>query len=498
MNRHEWLTVLVIDLANGVAAFDTGVMNLILPTVSITLRAPVQIVLWVPLVALIARSAFMPALGRYADVHGRKRQLVAGLLVFSTGSLLAATSSTIYELILYRVLQGIGAASILAVGRAMIVDGVAGEHRGYALGTNVSAIYLATTLGTAVSGSIISFTSYTGWEDIFRVTGVAGLAIVPLALLTLKETGGRRDGGRMDWPGSFLLAAAIGASLVTVTAGVLTGFGVLHFFVEYIRIPILGFYVYTFWSVSLPVVWLAAASVALAALFFYRELTAERPLLDFRLFASNVSFTVTNMAAFLVYVGTYSLLILLSFYFEVIRGLPPLTSGLVLALQPLAVTVFAVIGGRLSSRFDKRDLEFAGLATMLACLFMLATTGTTTDVWLLSALLVGLGAGFGVFSPNNTNLNLSSVGTEDRSLANGILGMMRHSGQTVSLGIATVALDVALFGEQGQGAFRPAQYVASLDLTFLLGAALVLIPALALVKFRSRVGVAPDDKIGNV
>lgn len=186
MNRHEWLTVLVIDLASGVAAFDMGVMNLILPTISITLQAPVQIVLWVPLVALIARSAFMPTLGRYADVHGRKRQLVAGLLVFSLGSLLAATSSTIYELILYRVLQGVGAASILAVGRAMIVDGVAGEHRGYALGTNVSAIYLATTLGTAVSGSIISFTSYTGWEDVFRMTGVVGLAVVPLALLVLK------------------------------------------------------------------------------------------------------------------------------------------------------------------------------------------------------------------------------------------------------------------------------------------------------------------------
>ncbi|MDG6928686.1 MAG: MFS transporter, partial [Nitrososphaerota archaeon] len=337
MNRHEWLTVLVIDLASGVAAFDMGVMNLILPTISITLQAPVQIVLWVPLVALIARSAFMPTLGRYADVHGRKRQLVAGLLVFSLGSLLAATSSTIYELILYRVLQGVGAASILAVGRAMIVDGVAGEHRGYALGTNVSAIYLATTLGTAVSGSIISFTSYTGWEDVFRMTGVVGLAVVPLALLVLKEEGHGGPGGGIDWPGSFLLAAAIGTSLVTVTAGVLTNFGVLHFFVEYIRIPILGFYVYTFWSISLPVVWLAVASVALAVLFFYRELTAEHPLLDLHLFASNISFSVTNMAAFLVYVGTYSLLILLSFYFEVVRGLAPLTSGLLLALQPLSV-----------------------------------------------------------------------------------------------------------------------------------------------------------------
>ncbi len=477
-----------MNLANGVASFDTGVMNLILPTISITLKAPVEIVFWVPLVALISRAAFMPSLGRYSDIHGRKKLLLSGLVIFAVGSFLSGISTTIYELIIYRVVQGVGAASILAVGRAIIVNTVKKENRGYALGTNVSTIYLATTLGTAISGTIISFTSYVGWEQVFIVTGFAALSIIPIAVFALREEGAHSAVRSMDWAGSFLLAGAIGATLSAVTAGVLTNFGTLHIFIEYIRIPIIDFYIYTLWSFSIPVSWLALLALGLTALFFIREYTAARPLLDLRLFMSNITFSVTNMTAFVTYIGTYSLLILLSFYLEVIRGLTPLVSGLLLSLQPLAVTIFAVIGGRLSRRFDNRHLEFAGLLTMLLCLIMLGSTTTDTNLLVTSSLLVGLGAGFGVFSPNNTNLNLSSVKEEDRSLANGVLGMMRHSGQTISLGVATIALDVSLFGLSGSSTFDPAQYIRSLDISFFIGAGLILMAALVYIRYHSRIG----------
>lgn len=499
VNRYEWLTVLTVNLANGVASFDTGVMNLILPTISITLKAPVEIVFWVPLVALISRAAFMPSIGRYSDIHGRKKLMLAGLIVFAAGSFLSGISTTIYELIIYRIIQGIGAASILAVGRAIIVNAVGRENRGYALGTNVSTIYLATTLGTAISGTIISFTSYVGWEQVFIVTGIATVAIIPLTFFALKDEGARSTNRSMDWTGSFLLAAAIGATLSAVTAGVLTNFGTLRIFIEYIRIPIIDFYIYTLWSFSIPVSWIAFAAIAFTALFFIREYTAERPLLDFRLFTSNITFSITNLTAFVTYIGTYSLLILLSFYLEVIRGFTPLVSGLLLALQPMAVTVFAIIGGRLSRRYDNRHLEFSGLLIMVVCLLLLGGTSVNTSVILTSLLLIGLGAGFGIFSPNNTNLNLSSVKEEDRSLANGVLGMMRHSGQTISLGVATIALDISLFGITGSGSstFNPLQYIHSLDISFFIGAGLIIFASLLYIKYHTKIGrpVAPEPGV---
>jgi MFS family permease len=486
MALYKWMAVVLIDLANGIASFDTGVMNLILPTISITLQAPVELVFWVPLVGLIIRAAFMPTLGRRADIHGRKKHLVIGLLIFAVGSLLASVSSTIYELIIYRVIQGVGAASILSVGRALIVDVVEQKERGFALGTNVSVIYASTTLGTAISGSIFTLTGYVGWQLIFLITGVAGLVIALPVLLLLRESKVLSQDRSMDWLGSFLLAFSIGAALVAITGGVLTNFGTIHAYIQYIRIPIIGFYVYTSLSISIPVYLLAVLAVVGFLLFLWRELTFSRPLIDLHLFTRNVGFAVTNFTALLVYVGTFSLLILLSFYLEVIRGLTPLVSGLILAVQPLAVTFFAILGGRLSSRIDKRDLEFGGLVLMLVSLFYLGVTSIQTEIPILAILLVGLGAGFGIFSPNNTNLSLSSVEEGKRSLANGILGMMRHSGQSISLGLATLTINLELLGSSGAGTFDPQQYIKTLNLNFILAALLVMVAAVVYLRYWRR------------
>ena len=97
-------------------------MALILPTISISLKAPVDVVIWVPLVSLLVEAAFMPTFGNYSDRNGRKRYFILGLVLFAIGSFLAGNSLTIYELLIYRVIQSFGSAFILANGRALIVD----------------------------------------------------------------------------------------------------------------------------------------------------------------------------------------------------------------------------------------------------------------------------------------------------------------------------------------------------------------------------------------
>jgi len=474
-----------------VPPLDTGIMALILPTISISLKAPVDVVLWVPLVSLLVEAAFMPTFGNYSDKNGRRRYFILGLLLFSIGSFLAGNSETIYELLLYRVFQSFGSAFILANGRALIVDIFGPEQRGFALGTHVSSIYVAMTVGTAITGSIVSVTQLVGWRYVFYVSGGIALVSIPLSFLLLKESK-KNSEVRMDWPGSLLFAAAIGMALVTITGRAQSSVGSIDLYIEYIRIPIINFYVYTFSFISIPLTLLAVGALVTFVAFVFREVMTNHPLIDFLLFRNNSLFRSTNLAALFLYVSFYSVLIMLSFYLEVIKGLDPLVSGLLLTVQPLSVTVFATVGGWLSDRTRSRDSGIAGLGVTTVALLLFTTISAESSVVYIAFLLAMLGAGVGLFAPNNTNANLSSVAPGMRALANGILGMMRHTGQGLSLAASTALLGLYLFGQSvsAGGTFNPSQYVSTLQIDFLFGAGVAFLGVLVSLRERGLVARA--------
>src|SRR5947208_4527717 len=204
----------------------------------------------------------------------------------------------------------------------------------------------------------------------------------------------------MDWPGSLLFAAAIGMALVTITGRAQNSLGSIDLYIEYIRIPIINFYVYTYWFISIPLLFLAVGAAIAFAVFLLRELTTDHPLIDFHLFRENPLFLSTNLAALFLYISFYSVLIMLSFYLEVIKGLDPLTSGLLLTVQPLSVTLFATLGGWISDRTKSRDSGIAGLGVTVVALLLLSTISTSSDVLYVAFLLAMLGPGVGLFAPH--------------------------------------------------------------------------------------------------
>src|SRR5713226_1963335 len=129
---HRWAGLAAINLGNFVTPLDTGIMALILPTIAYNIRAPVSIVLWVPLSSLLIGAGFMPVFGRLSDRSGRRKYFVVGLVLFAVGAILAGNSLTIYELLVYRVIQSFGGAFVLANGRAMIADLFEEKRRGFA------------------------------------------------------------------------------------------------------------------------------------------------------------------------------------------------------------------------------------------------------------------------------------------------------------------------------------------------------------------------------
>ncbi len=451
-------------------------MALILPTIAYNIRAPVSIVLWVPLSTLLIEAAFMPVFGRLSDRSGRRKYFVVGLILFSSGAILAGNSLTIYELLAYRVVQAFGGAFVLANGRAMIADIFEERRRGFALGTNVSTLYVAITAGTVIAATVVSVTQLVGWRYVFYFSGGLAAVNIPLTLLLLPESP-RHPGAKMDWLGTALFVVALGSLLTVLTQGGQNAFGNLNIFIQEVRIPILNVYFYPNFLLSVPLSWVAAAGAAAGAFFILRELTFSRPLIDFGLFKRSSMYLSTNLSALFIYISHWSTLTLLSFYLEEIRGLSVLTSGLLLTVEPLFVVLFALIGGWIASRTGSRDPSIVGVLVVAVAMGLLATISAESSLLFIGFVLAMIGIGVGIFSPSNTNANLGSVPPSDRGMANGVLGMMRFTGQSLSLAIGTLIVGYFALGScVSQGCtFEPSQYAQALQITFGIGAAMAVV-----------------------
>jgi MFS family permease len=472
--RRKWFSLAAVNIGNFVPPLDTGVMALILPTIFINLKAPIQVALWVPLESLIITAAFMPIFGRFSDRHGRKRYFILGLALFSIGAYLSGNSLTIYDLLIYRVIQSLGGAFILSNGRALIVDAFEPSRRGFALGTHISTIYVGMTVGVALTGTIIDITSSVGWRYVFYAGSLIAAIAIPISLIALRESP-KNLKVKTDWLGAIFFAGALGAALVALTSYSTNGTIPINMYIQ--QLQFLTFYFYPNAEISIPLWSIVTVGVVSGVLFVVRELTTSQPVINFETFRTNSMFASTNYSALFIYMAHYGTLILLSFYLELIRGVNPLTTGFLLTVEPLSVTIFALFGGWIASRTASRDPSVAGCVIVAASLLLLSTLTETSPIYVIGFLLAMLGSGVGIFAPTNTNANLASVPAGDRASANGILGMMRSTGQSISLAIGSILIGLYLFGAsttQG-GTITPAKYIAATNLFFLVGAGLAAI-----------------------
>lgn len=473
----RWLTLVTINLGNFVTPLDTGIMTVVLPTIAADLGGLqyARLVLLIPLTSLLVESAFMPVFGRMSDKSGRKKWFLVGLALFSVGAFLSGDSATIFELLFYRVFQALGAALVLANGRALIADAFGSGERGLAFGIHVATLYLATALGVLLTASIVNVTSLVGWRYVFYLSGALAALAIPFTLAFVKESPKNPD-RRMDWVGSLLFVVALGAALFVLTQVPEYGWGNFGVYVQDFRLPLLGLYYYLNLEVVIPLLPLAAAALAFTAAFFVWEWRAKSPLINLGMFRTNSMFMSTNVSALLIYTAHWGTLITLSFYLEEIEHFSILTSGLLLLVEPVAVLVAALIGGAIAARTGSRDPSIVGLGIAAAALGLLATLTATSSVLYIAFLLAMLGTGIGIFAPGNTNANLSSVDPKDRALANGVLGMLRFTGQSLSIALGSFLAGSVLLGQCfGQGCtYTPGQGAAALDVYFAVGCVIAL------------------------
>jgi len=403
---------LIVAVAGSfVTPFMGSAINVALPSIGEQFQMDAVLLSWIATSYLLAAAAFLVPLGKLADIHGRKRTYTYGMILFTVASLLCAAADSPAMLILFRVLQGIGAAMIFSTGMAILTSVFPPEERGTALGITVAAVYIGLSVGPFVGGWL---TQHYSWRAVFLFNGPFGIVTVVLILMKLKEEWAEAASDKFDLVGSFVYVIC----LTTLMYGLSL-------------VPAAGS------------VWLFLVAACAAAVFIRREASLENPVLDLSLFRSNRVFAFSSLAALLNYSATFAVTFLLSIYLQHVNGLSPEDAGLVLMTQPAVMAAFSPLAGRLSDRIEPRIVASAGMALTAVGLLSLSMLREESTLAYIILDLVVLGLGFALFSSPNMNAIMSSVNKGFYGIASGALGTMRLLGQMLSMGIATLVF--ALF-----------------------------------------------------
>lgn len=402
--RGKKIILLVASLSSFLVPFTASSIVVALPAMALQFHADAVTLGWITSTYIIAAAVFIVPFGRYADIVGRKKVFLAGILVFTIASLLCAFSPAVEILIGARFLQGIGGAMLFATSVAIVTQVYGPGERGWALGITIATVYAGLSIGPFLGGIL---TDNLGWPAIFLVNIPLGLLTIILTRWGVPHEWADARGERFD-PGGAVLYGILLFTLI---------YGMLLF-----PDPA-GF------------LWIAAASAAAIA-FYHWESRQTHPLIDFSVFMNNRTFVFSNIAAMINYGATYGVGVLLSLYLQYIQGFSAASAGLVLVAQPVVQTIVSPLAGRLSDRIEPRIVATAGMAITTLGLFFFILITPDTPLFVIVLNLMVLGFGYGLFSSPNTNAIMSSAHSRHLGLASGMVATMRSLGQLLSMAIA--------------------------------------------------------------
>lgn len=412
--RAYWLAVATVCVGAFMNQLDASIVTVALPSLQHQFHASIGAVTWVALSYLLVLVGLVTAMGRLADMVGRKLLYLYGFLIFVVFSALCGLAPTLASLCGFRVLQGVGAAMVQANSVAIIVLAVPAAKLGRAIGIQGAAQALGLALGPTLGGLLIAVA---GWRFIFFVNVPVGLLAVALGWFLIPRSRDLAPREPFDWTGLALFFPAVVAFIAALSFG--NGLG---------------------WSSPLIVI-LLGGSVLLGLGFVWRERRTSSPMVDLSLFR-RMSFSAGITSGLLSYMVLFGVLFLIPFYLERVLHFGPATAGIALAAMPVALGLTAPFAGHFAQRLGARPLTVAGM--LLAALAMGGLVLFHASVWEIVLVLLVTGVALGLFTPPNNAAVMGSAPRDRAGMASGILNMTRGLGTAMGLAMtglvfATVA-----------------------------------------------------------
>jgi EmrB/QacA subfamily drug resistance transporter len=408
-------TLAVASLALMMAFLDALVVTTALPTLRTSLHTSLASLEWTVNAYNLAFSCLLLTGAALGDRFGRRRMLCAGLTLFTGASLLAGLAPTAGVLIAARVLQGAGAAIMVPLTLTLITGAYPPERHNWAIGIWSGVGGLSGAIGPFAGGVIVQETS---WHWIFWINIPVGVALIPAALLRVRESHGGHP--RLDITGVALATAGLSAVTWAIIRTDTAGWGSPQ-----VIVPLI-------------------AGLTVILVFVSWERRTPHPMLSPAMFRQ-ARFTTANAISFCLFGGLFGALFLMSQFFQTAQGRTPLQAGAQLLTWSATGVIVAPVAGRLAGRHGNRPFMIAGLLMQTAGLAGLAVIARShTPFWEIAPLLTIAGSGTAMVFPTVAAEVMSSVKPHQAGIASGTNSALRELG-----GVFGVAVLASVFARPG-------------------------------------------------
>ena len=403
-----------VMLASFLTPFAGSALSAALPDIGRAYGVGPDNLAWVLQSFLLGCIVFMLPVGKATEKLGARLVFMAGMAVFVVSALIAPLQTEYAGFLATRALQGLGSAMIFATNNTILSLVFPPERRGFAMGWNISMVFLGSTLGPCVGG-LANF--YCGWASIFWIFAAVGTLALVFSLVSMRDPMHLPHKGKgADWPGIVLY----GFTMVLVMGGLA-------------EISSGG------WAV-----WAFGAGLVLAVVFVLleRHVPDSTAVLPTHLFAANRMFAGSTLAAVINFAGVFAELFLVSLYLQSVLGFSSREAGIIMLLHPLPMCLLSPFVGSLSDRMGSTKLCSWGMAVITVGMAGLGACVYFRLLWPLLPALFATGIGSALFGAPNNSAIMGSVGREQYGIASAMLGAARLFGQSLSMALAGVILAV--------------------------------------------------------
>ena len=423
-HREKWLGFSAIAVSLVTMVMSLSMIFVTLSAIASEFDVSLRVVSWVVISQALVVSALMMPTGRLADMIGRRRTHLIGLVLFGAGSIFSALAPSLILLIVGRVVSAVGLAMGQAVGTAMLVSLCPASERATAIGSQMTAVAIGGAGGPVLAGLVLELAS---WRVLFGLLAVPIVIAFAAGYFVLDEervSQGARDGSeRFDWLGASLSAAAVGVLVFTVSNPL--GFG-------WLSGPVLGG---------------AVAGLSLVWIFISVERRSPSPMLDLGIFA-NRAFGASQLTRLLGFMANANTRFLLPIFLISFRELSEGSAGLVLFAAAVGMGVTSQFAGRLSDRFGEHIFITGGLVAMTATSLVFLAVDATTPMWIVVAIVFVNGMAQSVWSVPNTSVIMGSAPSSMLGLASATNALSRNVGNVLGQAVSA-AVVVGVMTSQG-------------------------------------------------
>jgi EmrB/QacA subfamily drug resistance transporter len=446
-----------LSLSMLLSSLGTSIANVALPTFAQVFDAPFQDVQWIVLAYLLAVTTLIVSIGRLGDIVGRRRLLLAGLVLFTSASALCALAPNLWLLVAARAAQGLDAAVMMALTVSFVSEAVPKDRTGSAMGLLGTMSAIGTTLGPSVGGLLIA---RLGWPMIFLVNVPLGLLTFGLAYRYLppERLDLKTNHPRIDILGTVLLALTLGAYALAMTIG-RGSFGALN-------------------------IALMLAALAGLGLFILVETKSPSPLISLAMFRDPVLSASLAMSA-IVSTVMMATLVVGPFYLSRALGLDAALVGLVLSSGPLAAALAGVPAGRMVDRFGAQRLTIVGLTGIAAGSCALAIMPVTLGIPGYILPIVVITIGYALFQAANNTAVMTDVLADQRGVISGMLTLSRNLGLVTGASAMGAVFAIASATNDVTTA-QPGAIANGMNITFAVVTSLIVVAIAVAAGSRSR------------